>query len=305
MNFSKMMVYIKFWISGVWGVRLRRWFGVQGASRPIVHARAIEKYARGFIPALRALPDDAPINDDANEKIFTIWQQGEENAPELVKACFRSIRRHCKQELVVLDDNNLSEYIQLPPEIIAKYRAGKMGRAHFSDICRVELLYKYGGIWMDATCFVTAPIPDWVLKHDFFMFLASESGRYAFTFCQSCFIRARRGSYLIAAWRAMLHQYWAQNNSNMDYFLLHLLFKALIRYDARAAKCFANMAHVCHDNTHLVWEYYRNAPFDKKLFDDLTGHIDGFFQKTSYKADISTVPGTFADVMINHMNKQP
>ena len=69
-----------------------------------------------------AVQETEVIKDDKNEKIFTIWQQGEENAPELVKSCFRSIRKHCKQELVVLDDNNIFDYITLPDVIVQKYK---------------------------------------------------------------------------------------------------------------------------------------------------------------------------------------
>ncbi|MBS7386777.1 MAG: hypothetical protein KIG73_03605, partial [Alphaproteobacteria bacterium] len=74
--------------------------------RTDVLSRVAPEYFKRYLPAVKNVVDGPVIKDDKNEKIFTIWQQGEENAPELVKSCFRSIRKHCKQELVVLDDNN-------------------------------------------------------------------------------------------------------------------------------------------------------------------------------------------------------
>ena len=134
-----------------------------------VLAQVITRYLKRYLPAAAAVVEKKPIKNDEKEKIFTIWLQGEENAPALVKSCFRSIRRHCKQELIVLDEKTIFDYISLPKEILEKYKKGKIKHAHFADICRVELLYEHGGIWMDSTCFVTGPIPDWLVEQDFFV----------------------------------------------------------------------------------------------------------------------------------------
>lgn len=302
MTFAKLCAVVDYRINGIWKLRVRRWLGLSRQQRHLVRARIIYKYAKSFLLDLNEINDGPVVHDDASEKIFTIWQQGEENAPELVKACFRSIRKNCKQELVVLDDNNLSEYIQLPSYVMEKYHAGKIGRAHFADICRVELLYKYGGYWADATDFFTQPIPDWVKKHDFFMFLTGENTGSPYSFCQNCFIHACRGAYLLAAWRAMIHRYWRENDKPMDYFVHQLLFKTMVENDPRAKKYFEMMAHVAQDNTHILWRDFALAPFDEKLFAELTGHMDGFFQKTTYRDEAKSVPGCFIDAMIN-MNK--
>ena len=165
-------------------------------------ARIVTKYFKRYLPAVNAVKEEKVINNDKNDKIWTLWLQGEEKAPALVKACFRSVRRHCKQELVVLDANTVFDYISLPDEIIQKYKDGKIGHAHFADICRVELLYRYGGYWLDSTGFVTAPIPDWIEEQDYFMYLTGNNyniGGSPYSFCQNCFIRARKGAFLLAA----------------------------------------------------------------------------------------------------------
>lgn len=260
--------------------------------RTQVLSRVAPEYFKRYLPAAAKVVETPVIHDDKNEKIFTIWQQGEENAPALVKACFRSIRRHCKQELVVLDDKTLPQYIDLPDVIWEKYRAGKIRRAHFADICRVELLYKYGGYWMDSTDFATAPIPQWITDLDFFMFMVGNVGQ-KYSFCQNCFIRARRGSYLLAAWRAMILDYWTHENASFDYFMHQLLFQTLVQNDPRAMKYFDQMPHIDQDPTHSVWHNYKHQPFDEKLFKKLTA--DAFFQKTAY-SDVAR-PGTFADAI--------
>lgn len=265
-------------------------------------AKIATQYFKRYLKNVADVKETRVIKDDKNDKIWTLWLQGEEKAPALVKACFKSVRKHCKQELIVLDAKTVFDYISLPQEIIDKYRAGKIGHAHFADICRVELLYRHGGYWLDSTGFVTSPIPDWIEEQDYFMYLTGDNydiGGSPYSFCQNCFIRARKGAYLLAAWRAMILDYWMHENHTFDYFMHQLLFKTLVTNDERAKKYFAKMPHVSQEPTHVLWWAYQNKPFDKKLFKELTS--GAFFQKTTYRGTDNPVPGSFADVMINKM----
>ena len=299
MNIAKMWAMTRVVMLGhvfnpLWRSRAHR-----RAVRSDVISRIIPDYFKRYLPAAAAIPERAVVHDDEHEKIFTLWLQGEENAPALVKACFRSVRRHCKQELVVLDENSVFDYITLPAEIVEKYRAGKIARAHFADICRVELLYEHGGFWLDSTGFVTAPIPDWIQKQDFFVYMAGQHVGSPYSFMQNCFIRARRGAYLLDAWRAMILDYWMHENHNFDYFMHQLLFKTLVQNDARAKKYFAEMPHVDQDPTHMLWWDYKDKPFDADTFNRVTA--GAFFQKLTYRGSDKPVPGSFADEMINKM----
>ena len=258
-----------------------------------VIAKKAEQYFKQYLP--QNIPDEKITKTKDNEVIYTMWLQGEENAPKLVKACFRSMRRNLKQKIVILDEKNIFDYISLPQVILEKRKKGLIKNAHFADICRVELLYEHGGYWLDATAFVTQPIPDFISNSDFFMFLVNPKWGFGYSFVQNCFIRARKGSYLLAAWRAMILDYWMHENHETDYFMHQLLFKTLVMHDEKAKKYFDEMPHVLQDGTHMLWWGYRDKPFDKKLFDDVTK--DAFFQKTTFR-DLKVIPGSFADKMI-------
>lgn len=264
-------------------------------------SQVVPRYFKRYLPAAAAVKERKVVKDDKNEKIFTIWLQGEENAPELVKACFRSVRKNCKQELIVLDEKTLFDYITLPEVIMEKRRKGMIKNAHFADICRVELLYNYGGFWLDSTGFATAPIPDWIVKEDFFVYMAGQKVGSPYSFMQNCFIRSRKGAYLLDAWRAMILDYWMHENHNFDYFMHQLLFKTLVLNDERAKKYFAEMPHVDQDPTHMLWWSYKDKPFDQEIFDKVTS--GSFFQKLTYRGSNNPVPGSFVDVMINKMYK--
>lgn len=91
-----------------------------------------------------------------NKKIiWCCWWQGEYNAPNLVKICINSIKKNaCGYKVVIIDKTNYNKYISLPKNIIDKVENKKISITHLSDIIRMALLSKYGGIWVDATMYV-------------------------------------------------------------------------------------------------------------------------------------------------------
>lgn len=267
------------------------------AVRSDVISKIIPQYFKRYLPAAAEIPERKVEKNDKNDKIFTLWLQGEDNAPPLVKACFRSVRKNCKQELIVLDENTVFDYITLPDYIMEKRKAGKIAHAHFADICRVELLYNHGGYWLDSTGLATAQIPKWISDQDFFVYMAGQHVGSPYSFMQNCFIRARKGAYLLDAWRAMILEYWKHENSNFDYFMHQLLFKTLVQNDERAKKYFAEMPHVDQDPTHMLWWDYHNKPFNKEEFDRVTS--GAFFQKLTYRGSEKPEAGTYAEEIIN------
>ncbi|MDE6010156.1 MAG: capsular polysaccharide synthesis protein [Muribaculaceae bacterium] len=263
-----------------------------------VTAGVVSDYLRRYAPG--NLPDPLPdvSGSPEPERAFSIWLQGEEQAPPLVKACFRSMRRELTQEVVVLDENSIFDWITLPDYIIDKWHAGKIKAAHFSDICRVELLYEHGGIWVDATDFVTSPVPRFVMDADFFMFMAGKSISWWYSFVQNCFIRARKGDRLLALWRDAIFRYWKEENSIVNYLAHQLLFKMVTEENEEAARLFRRMPHVDQDPTHQLWFGHMHEPYDAAKYRKLTQ--DTFFQKTSYNSPgLDAVPkGSVAEYML-------
>ena len=92
-------------------------------------------------------------------KIFYCWLQGEENLPILARCCLNSIKMNAgSYEVVFIDEKNYSKYVDIPKHIVKKFKGGGMLPAHFSDILRINLLERYGGMWIDATILVTEPL---------------------------------------------------------------------------------------------------------------------------------------------------
>lgn len=256
-------------------------------------------YLRRYAPAVEKIVPETVDTAEEPERAFTIWYQGEDAAPELVKACFRSMRRNLKQELVVLDENTLFDWITLPEHIVRKWKEGKIPHTQFSDICRIELLFEHGGLWFDATDYVTAPVPQYIMDEDFFLFMAGSRIRGSYAFIQSCFIRGRKGNKVLGVWREANSIYWKEENSKINYFIHHLLLKLSVDVNGIARDSFSKMPYVEQDPTHALWGDHCNDDYDEKRFAELTS--GAFFQKTNYKDSRlkNLKPGSIAEYIIN------
>lgn len=82
------------------------------------HETVLQYLENSFGDFFESYDYDAPLppSDPALEgKIWMCWWQGEENAPEIVRACIDSVRRNASgHEVVVITDENLSDYAIFP-----------------------------------------------------------------------------------------------------------------------------------------------------------------------------------------------
>ena len=287
------IVFLGHVLNPLWRSREHR-RSVRGAVIAASVSRYLDRYAHIF----SQVPEDTR-QEESPGRIFSIWFQGKQSAPAIVQACWRSIRANCSEPLVILDAGNILDWVSLPEVVVDKWKRGLIRPAHFADICRVDLLYRYGGVWMDATDFVTAPLPSWVMESDFFMYRSGSKLKGSYAFVQNCFIRSAKSDYLIKCWREAILAYWTSEDRAVDYFIHQMLFRKVIEVNPLAAEHFRTVPSLDQDPTHELW--FRNAlkVFDPVVFKDITSR--SVFQKTEYKsrrAD-SPAPGTYAAVMLN------
>lgn len=266
------------------------------ALRPEAPAEATAQPAS--TPAQPAAEPQAPAAQPA-EQIFSIWFQGEKAAPKVVQACWKSVREHCAAPLVVLDSNTIFDWISLPQVIVEKWKSGRIRPAHFADICRLELLYRYGGVWVDATDFVPQEFPAWFQDCDFFVYMSGTTLKGWYSYIQNCFIRARKDNFLVGAWRDLLIEYWLHEDRAVDYFVHQLLFKKLVESNPVAAKEFEKMPKIAQDPTHAVWFEKGAEKFDERAWNEMTKAA--LFQKTEFKSELAQMPpkGSFAQHLLS------
>lgn len=159
-----------------------------------------------------------------SKKVWVCWMQGIDNAPELVKRCYRSLQENLtEREIVLITSENLKEYTNFPQFILEKYEKGFITHTHFSDLLRVELLCRYGGTWIDATVFCSGGnIPVYMLDADLFMFQNLKPGADGSVLnISSWFMTSCANNKILLAVRDLLWKYWEKENYLVDYFLVH------------------------------------------------------------------------------------
>ena len=121
--------------------------------------------------------DKSYLSEKVPKQIWICWFQGMENAPDLVKSCYKSVKREFPDyKITVLTAQTIQQYVTIPEEILYKWNKGIINNANFSDVLRVEILSKYGGIWLDATVYCTgSTIKELIEKNPFFMYKSLSS----------------------------------------------------------------------------------------------------------------------------------
>ena len=167
---------------------------------------------------------------DESEKVWVCWFQGIENAPEIVQNCIKSLKYHIKdREIVFLNKGNIKDYVNLPDYIYEKWEKGIIPYAQFSDILRIELLIEHGGIWLDATTYLTAPLPEYITDSDFFVYHDGLFDKETVNM-GNWLIRSKANNILLNETQNLLLKYWENENYLCHYFLFHMFFRTVKTY---------------------------------------------------------------------------
>lgn len=216
-------------------------------------------------------------SDMSDSKVFVYWGQGVDHAPPMVQACLRQVSKAIgAKNLVVLDDSNLSEYLDVP-ELVTQRTAGF--HAHYSDILRAGLLAKHGGIWLDATVWLVRDVRDEILKRiepsGFFTF------RYSNARLSSWLMSSEKGNYVASMLYETLLAYWHENQKLLGYFMFHEVFTCLYFADPRFRLEVDSMVFEDANEPHILQRELLFKEFDPVRFEDLLEHHP--IQKLTHK----------------------
>lgn len=204
--------------------------------------------------------DSGTISND----IWICWLQGMDNAPDIVKVCFRSIKEWMPDKKIhVIDQDNLFEYIDLPDYILDKWKKGIISNTLFSDFVRLSVLTRFGGIWVDATVFMTGELPDYINFSDFFMY---QSNAYDIAKVgESWFIKASSHNRILQLTLDLMNEYWKKEDKIRDYFLMFIFMKmAADKYPEDYEKMYRISAA-----TAIITEKNLTAKYDERLYREL------------------------------------
>lgn len=231
--------------------------------------------------------------------VWIFWWQGEEAMPSIVSQCYSSVREKMKDwEIVLLTKNNYTKYTKFPDFILNKLNKG-ITLTHFSDLLRLELLIRHGGLWLDATVLCTdGNLPQSILDSDLFMYRPQKPGAdgRAITL-SSWMIWAKSKNKILMATQTMLYNYWQSKESLDDYFLLHHFLSIVLDYYSEESE---KIPPFCNSTPHILLLHLFDK-YDVQYWKDL--QVMCCFHKLSYKLDGEKrkIKGTYFDKLFNNI----
>lgn len=242
------------------------------------------------------------LNNMKGVPIWFLWLQGEMYMPDIVRLCYESAVKYSgKGTVILLTNDNLHDYIELPEEIESKYSSGNILNAHYSDIIRFGLLSNYGGLWIDATILLTRQIPDEVFSIPTYCIKHPRTDQFVFKGRWSIFFWAANSRTLPTYIFSCLLQYYKSEDSVIDYFLTDYIIDILYKHIPDFRFEIDNIPVNNIFSTKL--KTLMDKPFDQSRFEEYT--MDTWAYKLSYKGiahDLSSSSGTFYDYIKASIN---
>ena len=256
-----------------------------------------KKMILNFVYNLRKKADINNITDkddmverDFPKIVWTMWQQGEAQMPEMVKASIKTIKTFAERnccEFNLLTDENLATFINIPIDITEKYKKKELSAAHYSDIVRFYLLYEYGGIWMDATLFVSPYTTIDALEGDFFTLNHPplQEGGMGYTVgdfkWSGFFLAGKKGKSYFKNIRDLYVFYVRKYPIFIDYLIMDYFILSEYNSNSYYRELVDTLPIYAHTESVWFFKFNDSKLFDEKEWDDVLRTTP--IMKTTYK----------------------
>ena len=250
--------------------------------------------------------------------IWQFWQQGlDENTPKVVKTCFSSVEKfRGEYEVIILSKETLNDYIELPDFIWDKFGKGGFTFPKVANLVRLYLLSAYGGVWLDATIYLTAPIDERFLQMDFFALQRSEIppkdlkiftkfdpiglswNPESYVKMQNAYMIAKPHHKIIDDLLSIHLEYWKKEEEIGHYFFFQMMFNRMIqRNEWKKLNC----EIVCYADFHrfLIAGFER---FNQALYEEITARWNVHKLSLHWARKKGLLVNSFADVIVNGKN---
>lgn len=218
-------------------------------------------------------------SSDDQDVIWVCWLQGMEQAPELVQTCFSRLCAVEKHRVILITEENMLQYADIPSSVLTKWKAGNIPNPNFSDILRTVLLYQHGGLWIDATMLLAKPVPQYIWESPLFVFQYTENP-LIFDAFSSHFMRGHAGDEFLGRVLYGMLRYWEKYDTLKDYFIYHFIFTGVARMDDDMRRIYANIPLRLSESNHLLQRYWLRQ-YDADMWDWLISR--SFIHKLTYK----------------------
>ena len=243
------------------------------------------------------------------------WHQGvDSTTSKMVVACINSVNTHSRDyHVMLLTDKTAWDYIELPDFVFEKIGKNGFKFAQLSDLARLYLLSAYGGVWLDATIYLTKPIEERMLDKDFFAFQRSEipppdaeiyrkfdplyfswDSRFQARMLNA-FMIAKPNNKIVSDMLSILLAYWKKEKRVGQYYFFQICFNRMMLHDEwKNLNCEIVGDTDCHK-----LQVVSQEKFDRQLFDEIKSKSN--IHKLTYRFDrLGQIPkDSFFDFIAN------
>ena len=279
-------------------------------------AKKLDNYVADFlsgkIERFAAIPKKSELI--GKKIIWQYWHQGiDENTPKIVNTCLDSVKKHSNgYEIIILSKENVNDYIELPDLVWEKLGAGGYKLPKLANLVRLYLLSAYGGVWLDTTIFLTAPIEEKYLQKDFFALQRPDTPPSDLKFftnydpiglswkaesyvrMQNSYMIAKPNHKIINDLLSILLEYWRKEEEAGHYFFFQICFNRMMQHD-EWKKLNCEIVSYADFHRFLVLGFDR---FNKALYEEITTRWN-VHKLTLYWTKKKIPVGSFADVIVN------
>ena len=248
----------------------------------------LEEEVAPLIRKYELLPD-APVSESGSKHIWTLWWQGVEQAPEIVKVCLESQQDNMASDgfqYTIITKDNWKQYINLPKHITDKVENGQITLTHFSDIIRAELIRQYGGVWIDATVFCNKRINLEPVSQIYTAKCSPTPKSLTLGRWTGFLFGDKEGSKLFSFMSEAFDQYWKKYDSLVAYLLIDYIIAIAYKHFPEIKAEYDNIPV----NQTGLWYMLRkmNAPYNADEWTSAVQNAD--FWKLSYKDEFNGGP---------------
>ena len=257
-----------------------KWIKKQLLHKHQIMNEFFDKIFNGFIPNIEQKNEDKNFNISNN--IWICWWQGTKDMPEIVKTCIHSIKKNSgKHNVIIITEENYKNYVQFPDWVEEKFKNGIISKTHLSDILRIELLSRYGGIWLDSTFYCTGnlekyfTLPVWSIKRPDYRHTSVACGEFA-NYSFGCNYETR---YVFSIIKEYLYEYWKLYDYMIDYLFLDYIIVYAINHNEIVKQKFEEIKPnnpECDELLKII-----NKEYNEEVFRNLIKETDLF--KLSWK----------------------
>lgn len=193
---------------------------------------------------------DKPVCPNDCKIIWMMWWQGKEKMPPIVRACYQSVIANKPEgyKVELITQANWQSFFNLPDVIINRFESGKITLTHLSDIIRFNLILKYGGIWLDATIFLSNKVLLEYFKQELFSLKIPYNDGYISMGKWSGFaIGMAKDSPLFEFGVKCLNLYWKKHTDLIDYYLIDYIIRIAYERNLRIKRLIEDNMLFCND----------------------------------------------------------